>query len=90
MLSISYIDIKFTSKINCILSYLVSAKRDDFSASRDIAASTVPIGFKYKLLTVTWLIIIAGTVTWYIRQDSMKTIEDECLIALNGADYLEQ
>ncbi|XP_015893453.1 probable magnesium transporter NIPA6 isoform X1 [Ziziphus jujuba] len=31
-----------------------------------------------------------GTVTWYISGDSMKNIEDECLIALHGADYLEQ
>ncbi|KAF3434639.1 hypothetical protein FNV43_RR21724 [Rhamnella rubrinervis] len=31
-----------------------------------------------------------GTVTWYINGDSMKSIEDECLIALHNADYLEQ
>ncbi|XP_068320607.1 probable magnesium transporter NIPA6 isoform X2 [Pyrus communis] len=35
------------------------------------------------------LLVIAGTVTWYIRGDSVKSSEDERLLTLQNSDYPE-
>lgn len=31
----------------------------------------------------------AGSLTWFIKEDSIKCVEDEHLIVINGSDYLQ-